>query len=353
MIAQPKIGLACHSLRLDGGMGRYSLAVVKGLNELGIKPVVFTKKINKQDAGQLKFKLELINCRFLPTKIRDHYYNIITNNRAKKYSFDAIISCNRYPNASIIVCGGTHKGYLSAINKQPSFFDKLMIRQETVTYQNSQLVIAHTEIMAREVENFYSIEKNKIHTIYPPFDTKKFNADALSQDEILNIRAQFNIPEKNIVFLLLSAGNHFFKGLDIATNFFNETDLPITLLVAGRHISSSKNVIYIGFRKDIEKIYKVVDYTISASRYEPFGMVAIESILSGTPVVLSNRVGANELILPDAKNIFDPFDSNSLHKAILTAIANKRRLINPIQYISQHDNELQHVSKILHAASLL
>ena len=171
MIAQPKIGLACHSLRLDGGMGRYSLAVVKGLNELGIKPVVFTKKINKQDAGQLKFKLELINCRFLPTKIRDHYYNIITNNRAKKYSFDAIISCNRYPNASIIVCGGTHKGYLSAINKQPSFFD-------------------------REVENFYSIEKNKIHTIYPPFDTKKFNADALSQDEILNIRAQFNIPEK-------------------------------------------------------------------------------------------------------------------------------------------------------------
>ena len=200
---------------------------------------------------------------------------------------------------------------------------------------------------------FTPLKKNKIHTIYPPFDTKKFNADALSQDEILNKRAQFNIPEKNIVFLLLSAGNHFFKGLDIATNFFNETDLPITLLVAGRHISSSKNVIYIGFRKDIEKIYKVVDYTISASRYEPFGMVAIESILSGTPVVLSNRVGANELILPDAKNIFDPFDSNSLHKAILTAIANKRRLINPIQYISQHDNELQHVSKILHAASLL
>ncbi|WP_279177266.1 hypothetical protein [Sutterella wadsworthensis] len=154
MIAQPKIGLACHSLRLDGGMGRYSLAVV------------FTKKINKQDAGQLKFKLELINCRFLPTKIRDHYYNIITNNRAKKYSFDAIISCNRYPNASIIVCGGTHKGYLSAINKQPSFFDKLMIRQETVTYQNSQLVIAHSEIMAREVENFYSIEKK---TKFTPF----------------------------------------------------------------------------------------------------------------------------------------------------------------------------------------
>lgn len=166
MIAQPKIGLACHSLRLDGGMGRYSLAVVKGLNELGIKPVVFTKKINKQDAGQLKFKLELINCRFLPTKIRDHYYNIITNNRAKKYSFDAIISCNRYPNASIIVCGGTHKGYLSAINKQPSFFDKLMIRQETVTYQNSQLVIAHSEIMAREVENFYSIEKKTKFTTF-------------------------------------------------------------------------------------------------------------------------------------------------------------------------------------------
>ena len=205
-----------------------------------------------------------------------------------------------------------------------------------------------------KLKNFYSIEKTKFTPFTRLLILKNFNADALSQDEILNIRAQFNIPRKKYcISLAFCRKIHFFKGLDIATNFFNETDLPITLLVAGRHISSSKNVIYIGFRKDIEKIYKVVDYTISASRYEPFGMVAIESILSGTPVVLSNRVGANELILPDAKNIFDPFDSNSLHKAILTAIANKRRLINPIQYISQHDNELQHVSKILHAASLL
>ena len=56
----PAIGIACHSLRLDGGMGRYSLGLVKGLNELNIEPVVFTKKIDENATANLRFKLELI-----------------------------------------------------------------------------------------------------------------------------------------------------------------------------------------------------------------------------------------------------------------------------------------------------
>ena len=84
----PTIGIACHSLRLDGGMGRYSLALVKGLNELNIEPVVFTKKIDRSVTTDLKFQLELINCRWLPTKLRDYFYNIQVEKIAKKIQFN-------------------------------------------------------------------------------------------------------------------------------------------------------------------------------------------------------------------------------------------------------------------------
>ena len=91
----PAIGIACHSLRLDGGMGRYSLGLVKGLNELNIEPVVFTKKIDENATANLRFKLELINCRWLPTKLRDYFYNYRVEKISKKYNLDGIISCNR------------------------------------------------------------------------------------------------------------------------------------------------------------------------------------------------------------------------------------------------------------------
>jgi len=348
----PTIGIACHSLRLDGGMGRYSLALVKGLNELNIEPVVFTKKIDRSATTDLKFQLELINCRWLPTKLRDYFYNIQVEKIAKKYNLTSIISCNRYVGANICICGGTHKGYLTAINKKPSFFDKRMINLENQFYQRSQLIVAHSNGMANEVHKLYNISSSKITTIYPPFDTSRFNNTSTNQLDRLDFYRQNNIPSDNTLFLIPSAGNHYVKGLDFLINFFNETHLPISLIVAGRPIKPSRNVFYIGFRHDMEVIYKFVDYLILSSRYEAFGMVAIESILSGTPVILSKNIYSNEIIRPEAKILFDRLNQESLETAINTAIAHKHKLINPLQYILPPDTEVEHVTKILQAAHL-
>ena len=42
----PTIGIACHSFRTDGGMGRYVQLLAEGLLNLGIHPTVITKKID-------------------------------------------------------------------------------------------------------------------------------------------------------------------------------------------------------------------------------------------------------------------------------------------------------------------
>lgn len=348
-----RIGLACNSVRLDGGMGRYAIAVIRGLNELGIEPVVFTKKIDPAVAADLRFKLRLINCRFVPGKFRDNYFNFRMRGILKEYpKFDALLSCNRCTSATVGFCGGTHRGYLRGLGKKTTLSDRIAADLEETFYRNCDLVVAHSQGMADEIENLYGIDAAKIRTIYTPFDASRFNADPLPDDDFEALRRELDIPEGRTTFLFPSAGSHYFKGLDFATAFFNATDLPVTLLVAGRAVPESRNVRYIGFRKDIERLYKFCDWTLLASRYEPLGMVAVESVLSGTPVVLSDKICANEIIDDEAKILFKSLDAKSLEEAVRKAAGRRIRLSEPERLVRSHDSETEHVLKVLEAAGL-
>ena len=48
--------------------------------------------------------------------------------------------------------------------------------------------------------------------------------------------------------------------------------------------------------KSVQKMYKCADVAVFPSTYEPFGIVALESMLSGTPTVVSDVGGLNEII---------------------------------------------------------
>lgn len=46
----------------------------------------------------------------------------------------------------------------------------------------------------------------------------------------------------------------------------------------------------------VTKMYKCADVAVFPSTYEPFGVVALEGMLSGTPVVVSDVGGLNEIV---------------------------------------------------------
>ncbi len=347
------LAIACQSIRLDGGMGRYILDLIEGLNCLGIHPTIFTKKIDPSVCQNLQFESVVINCKPFPTKLRDYYFNFRLDSLMKHQKFDAILSTNRYPGATISFCGGTHIGYLRGIGKTPSFFDKKMIALESKCYQQSQLVIAHSEGMSREICDLYGISKEKVQTVYPPIDGTRFTADPAPAAEIQAFRDEFGVPTDHTVFLIPSAGSQYVKGMDILQRFFSSTSLPVTLLVAGRPVEEVKNVKYIGFRKDMERTYKLVDYTILASRYEAFGLVAVESVFSGTPVVLTPNVYSNEVIAADGKILLDTSSDSSITIAIQKAIMNKHRLSNAAQLVSPQYTPYEHAKRVLTAAHLI
>ncbi|MFN0179228.1 MAG: glycosyltransferase family 4 protein [Gemmatimonadales bacterium] len=48
--------------------------------------------------------------------------------------------------------------------------------------------------------------------------------------------------------------------------------------------------------KDVERVYRMADVCVMPSRSEPFGLVALESLLNGTPVVMPRAAGVAEVV---------------------------------------------------------
>jgi glycosyltransferase involved in cell wall biosynthesis len=96
------------------------------------------------------------------------------------------------------------------------------------------------------------------------------------------------------------------------------------LLVAGETADSpypalanslglSERVRFLGYCTDVPDLMRSVDVCICPSRYEPFSLVALESLASGTPVITSKNVGAAQYLSSTCTWIIDdPEDHTSL-----------------------------------------
>ena len=60
----------------------------------------------------------------------------------------------------------------------------------------------------------------------------------------------------------------------------------------------SSKVYFTGYlnAKQVQKMYKCADVAVFPSTYEPFGIVALEAMLSENPVVVSDIGGLNEIV---------------------------------------------------------
>jgi glycosyltransferase involved in cell wall biosynthesis len=47
---------------------------------------------------------------------------------------------------------------------------------------------------------------------------------------------------------------------------------------------------------DVQKMYKAADISVFPSTYEPFGIVALEAMLSENPIIVSDTGGLNEIV---------------------------------------------------------
>jgi glycosyltransferase involved in cell wall biosynthesis len=93
-----------------------------------------------------------------------------------------------------------------------------------------------------------------------------------------------------------------------------------------REAGLSDRVFVRSFRKDIAVFYKAIDAFVMASKAETFGMVTIEAMACGTPVIGSNAGGTPELLqFGKLGYLFEPLSATDLAAKIEALLAQPDR----------------------------
>ncbi|MDE1141685.1 glycosyltransferase family 4 protein [Paraburkholderia tropica] len=314
-----KVGISSNALKHSGGLERYAMDLVRGLAARGMRPAFFARKFDVSVPECALVERHRINVSLLPGKLRDAWFSWRLAALRRRARVDVLIGCNRVDSSEIAICGGTHRGFLRATGRPLRASDRRQIALESRQYAQSRVVVAHSELMRDELRELYGVDDSKIRVLCPPVDGERFSpVDAATRAAL---RKQYGFADNETV-LLFPSSSHTRKGLPLIQSVVEALDLPVVVAVAGRPPErTSTRVRYIGYVKDLENAYRAADYSILASTYEPFGLVGIESVMCGTPVIFSTNIGCADAIAGSAKQLFAPGDAAGLRRIIESAVA--------------------------------
>ena len=160
-----------------------------------------------------------------------------------------------------------------------------------------------------------------------PFDRESFRKTYASSEEKIVLFVGRMVHEKG-VGVLLEAAITILRSLDAKFVFVGEGYLKDTLAKKAFDSGIGARVYFTGFLDDptVKLLYRSADVCVVPSLYEPFGIVAIEAMAAGTPVIVSDVGGLSEIVQHDKTGLkVSPDDANSLSWGIL-------RILNDRQY---------------------
>jgi glycosyltransferase involved in cell wall biosynthesis len=170
-------------------------------------------------------------------------------------------------------------------------------------------VIACSHYMAWEVETYFGVPPEKVDVIPNGVDPRRF--DALKGLDLASFRTGFAAPNEPIVYYVGRMVPE--KGLsvliDAAPLVLREwPGVKFVLAGGGGYANELRakadalgvgaNIIFPGRIPDEVRdgLFKVADVAVFPSLYEPFGIVALEAMAAGTPVVVSDVGGLSEVV---------------------------------------------------------
>jgi len=211
-------------------------------------------------------------------------------------------------------------------------------RTETGLYRTADLVVATTPDQVDLLRSDYSVPRQKLRMIPPGYDDTRFFPVGSSTRELL--RRKFGFEGKVVLSLGRIARN---KGYDLLIRAFaevaaREPEARLVLAIGGERLEAAEEqtlascqalvldlglgerVRFNGFvpDQDMADLYRAADVFVLSSRYEPFGMTAVEAMACGTPTVVTTHGGLFRVLRYGISGLFaDTFDAMDLGITIL------------------------------------
>ncbi|MBN2475414.1 MAG: glycosyltransferase [Pirellulales bacterium] len=220
------------------------------------------------------------------------------------------------------------------------------IREEKVVYDECDVVVATTP-QQRDilVAGEYDVPRKKIHVIPPGYDDTRFfpvsSASRLAIKQDLDLAGQIVLAlgrmAKNKGYdLLLRAMTVVFERVEdvrllLAVGSTEPNDDEIRQVEQLRRLAKElgirDRVLFRDYIPDelLADCYRAADVFALSSRYEPFGMTAVEAMACGTPTVVTTEGGLWEQVTWGLEALYaNPFDPEAFGHAIATVLMRPR-----------------------------
>lgn len=208
-----------------------------------------------------------------------------------------------------------HKGYFKPIEKYiyGSFDHVISISKET---QDALL-----KWLDKEADGWFSIIENGIdlerYQNAKAYEKKELYPEHKEGDTLIGMVGSFT-PQKNhkTMMEVMPLLPDRFKLILVGEGPLLE---EIRKLVKDKNLES--RIIFLGFRKDVAEIMKTVDIVCIPSIWEGFGLVAVEAMAAGTPVLASNVPGLANVV-GNSGVCFDPNDAKMIAETLIKTVSN-------------------------------
>lgn len=188
------------------------------------------------------------------------------------------------------------------------------IRREFILYRTCDMVIATSEQQAQLIEEEYALPHDHIVMIPPGIDEHRFTAT--TPEELARIRERLKMSINDVYVVGRAATN---KGYDLiidALPHLQKMQPQARLVLAAGANSEDDKALVNGWMQQAAELgvagsidwrgyiaddalvdhYRAAGVFALPSRYEPFGMTAVEAMSCGTPTVLTTHGGLHAQI---------------------------------------------------------
>ena len=163
-------------------------------------------------------------------------------------------------------------------------------------------------------------------------DTNYFHPEIFSQDEKRELKTKLGIKPEDFVFIFIGRLVSD-KGINEAIRAFKEfKDDSVKLLLVGPfedsdpllsqtliEIEENKNIISVGFQKDVRPFFAIADTFVFPSYREGFPNVVLQAGAMGLPSIVTDINGSNEIIQNEINGTIIPVkDVDSIFKEMKT-----------------------------------
>ncbi len=344
-----------------GGAERLAVESAEGLNIIGIQTDIMSLYTNNLKATDLACKLlsehGIPNVFFLGLRIHPSYYSFlyaILKFRnfiiEKKYDIvetsmllPTIIASWATKSTNVRHVAGIHQVFLADRDKSLKF--KLMLF--SLRFNKKIRFYAISNFVGNAWIKYSGIDQNHMRIVYNSVKNYYFE----TQSTKANYVKEFSLNESGRIVLfvgrlaiykgietVLNALGPILKSKDIYLLFIGLPDIYVdgtkeVLAEMKRKIISedwNARVKFLGFRSDVHKLMASSDLLVHPTQIEGFGLVLVEALATGLPIVASNVEGIPEVLKGTDSILIPPDDPENLRIAVLKSLNRDQEIRNQI-----------------------